>query len=172
MHCILNYPTPNENAHLGMIKDLIRKFPDHVPGYSDHTLPGDMDVLQTATLLGATVLEKHFTHDKSLPGNDHYHAMDKEDLKRFWSKWEQTKEILGGFEKTALESEMTSRENARRSLVIASPVKSGEEIQRKHLTWKRPASGISPKYIDGVIGRAAVRDLEEDEVLQWQSLRG
>lgn len=170
MHCILNYPTPNENAHLGMIKDLIRKFPDHVPGYSDHTLPGEMDVLQTATLLGATVLEKHFTHDKSLPGNDHYHAMDKEDLRKFWAKWGETRTILGDFEKTALESEMISRDNARRSLVMTNPVKSGEEIQRGHLTWKRPASGISPKYIEEVIGKTAARDLAEDEVLQWQFL--
>ena len=86
MHCVLNYPTMDENANLGMIKDMIRLFPDAVPGYSDHTLPKDMHTLEVATLLGAAVLEKHFSHDKSLPGNDHYHAMDKEDLKHFWKR--------------------------------------------------------------------------------------
>lgn len=67
MHFVLNYPTPDANAHLGMIKDLIASFPEVVPGYNDHTLPYDMHTLEVATLLGAAVLEKHFTHDKTLP---------------------------------------------------------------------------------------------------------
>ncbi|MFM1998598.1 MAG: hypothetical protein RL204_545, partial [Bacteroidota bacterium] len=90
MHCVLNYPTMDENANLGMIKDMIRLFPDVVPGYSDHTLPKDMHTCEVATLLGAAVIEKHFTHDKTLPGNDHYHAMDKEDLKNFWKRMDRT----------------------------------------------------------------------------------
>ena len=76
LHCVLNYPTMDENAALGMIPALVRHFPQHVIGYSDHTLPNDMKVLEVATLLGAQILEKHFSHDKTLPGNDHYHAMD------------------------------------------------------------------------------------------------
>ena len=83
LHCILNYPTDYQNAHLGMIKDLQWKFADKIIGYSDHTLPNDMKVLEMATMLGASILEKHFTHDKTLPGNDHYHAMDINDLKMF-----------------------------------------------------------------------------------------
>ena len=77
LHCVLNYPTADENAALGMIPALKRHFPQHVIGYSDHTLPQDMHILETATLLGARVLEKHFSHDKTLPGNDHYHAMQR-----------------------------------------------------------------------------------------------
>ena len=80
LHCVLNYPTKDENANLGMIPDLRKRFPDKLVGYSDHTLPGDMKVLEMATLLGARILEKHFTYDKALAGNDHYHAMDKQDL--------------------------------------------------------------------------------------------
>ena len=83
LHCILNYPTLDENANLGMIKGLKKAFPEKVIGYSDHTLPQSMKNLEIATLLGASILEKHFTHDKTLPGNDHYHAMDKVDLKIF-----------------------------------------------------------------------------------------
>ena len=83
MHCVLNYPTDRYSANLGMITDLRRRFPEASIGYSDHTLPDpQMSVLTTAVLLGASILEKHFTHDKSLPGNDHYHAMDREDLAR------------------------------------------------------------------------------------------
>ena len=168
MHCILNYPTNEENANLGMINDLIKKFPNTVPGYSDHTPPSDMETLKIANLLGAVVLEKHFTHDKTLPGNDHYHAMDKEDLKTFAAKIERTHTLLGSLNKFPLESENISRDNARRSLVASGPIAKGEKISKKHLTWKRPASGISPKHLDGVIGKIAIEDIAEDTILEWR----
>ncbi len=98
LHCILNYPTPDANAHLQMITGLRRAFADIIIGYSDHTLPDEaMTPLTTAYLLGAVVLEKHFTHDKTLPGNDHYHAMDVDDLKlrRFRAQSEKIRSLLG-----------------------------------------------------------------------------
>ena len=70
LHCILNYPTHTANANLGMILSLKESFPGRWIGYSDHTLPGDMKNLEIATLLGAAIIEKHFTHDKTLPGSD------------------------------------------------------------------------------------------------------
>lgn len=167
MHCVLNYPTPDPNANLGMIRGIIRNFPQVIPGYSDHTLPGEMDILIRSVLLGATVIEKHFTHDKTLPGNDHYHAMDKEDLKKFWSKWEAVKTSLGGYKLSALADEEPARRNARRSLVASRDIPTGKVIDRDDLTWKRPASGISPKDIDAVVGQKAVRDITEDEVMKW-----
>lgn len=170
MHCVLNYPTPDANAHLGMIKDLVRRFPDHVPGYSDHTLPKDMEVMKMATLLGAAVIEKHFTHDKSLPGNDHYHAMDKEDLKHFHHLMDRAFELLGSFELTALPEEEKARQNARRSLVAARAIPAGQAITRDDLTWKRPAHGISPRHIEEVIGKKPLRAIEEDEILKWNAL--
>lgn len=170
MHCVLNYPTEDKNANLGMIKDLIRHFPDHIPGYSDHTLPNDMEVLKVATLLGAAVIEKHFTHDKTLPGNDHYHAMDKEDMKHFNKVMDKTFEVLGSFKLTALESEEKSRQNARRSLVAAREIPQGKAIEREDLTWKRPAKGISPKEIEVVLGMKAARTIAEDEILMWNAL--
>lgn len=168
MHCVLNYPTLDENANLGMIVNLKEKFPDAVPGYSDHTHPREMEVLKIATLLGAVVLEKHFTHDKTLPGNDHYHAMDKEDLKIFHAKLQETFGILGDFNKQPLQTEHISRANARRSLVADADIPKGTVIEAKHLTWKRPASGISPKHIKELIGKTAKRDIEVDEVLTWE----
>lgn len=167
MHCVLNYPTPNQNAHLGMIWDLKRHFPQHVPGYSDHTLPQEMKVVHAATLLGATVIEKHFTHDKTLPGNDHYHAMDKEDLKLFWKNWAETQELLGSFKLAALPEEEPARRNARRSLVAVRAIPAGKIVEHEDLTWKRPAHGISPREINTLVGKAALRDIEEDEVLKW-----
>jgi N-acetylneuraminate synthase len=170
MHCVLNYPTSDENANLGMIKDMIRLFPDTVPGYSDHTLPKDMHTLEVATLLGAAVLEKHFSHDKSLPGNDHYHAMDYKDLEHFYRRIERTFGLLGTFEMTALESEAPARANARRSLVAGRNIAKGSVIHVDDLTWKRPASGISPREMNAVIGKKAARDITEDEVLKWNML--
>ena len=70
LHCVLNYPTNEKNANLAMISDLIKKFPKNLIGYSDHTLPSDMKIMEVATLLGCRIIEKHFTHNKSLPGND------------------------------------------------------------------------------------------------------
>ena len=167
MHCVLNYPTPDANANLGMIRDLIHKFPQAVPGYSDHTLPYQMETLKVANLLGAVVLEKHFSHDKTLPGNDHYHAMDKEDLKLFDQKMEKVYELLGAQKKFPLADEEISRKNARRSLVSSKALKKGEIITEKDLTWKRPAAGISPGDINLLIGKALLVDIAEDTVLQW-----
>jgi N-acetylneuraminate synthase len=167
MHCVLNYPTADENANLGMIKGLIRHFPEVVPGYSDHTLPAEMQNVLNSILLGATVIEKHFSHDKSLPGNDHYHAMDKEDLKLFWQKWAHIKSSLGTYELTALPSEEPARRNARRSLVAAQSIPAGKVIEAEDLTWKRPAHGISPRFINEVIGKKALKDIAEDEILKW-----
>ena len=169
-HCVLNYPTPDPNANLGMIRGLMNHFPNMVPGYSDHTLPKDMETCVAAYLLGAVVIEKHFTHDKSLPGNDHYHAMDKEDLKHFRNRIERTMELLGTFEVKALVDEEPARKNARRSLVAASSIPKGTVIAESHLTWKRPAHGVSPKFIGEVIGKTALRDIEEDAVIQWNML--
>lgn len=170
MHCVLNYPTPNKNANLGMIWDLKRNFPKHVPGYSDHTLPQNMEVIKGAVLLGAAVIEKHFTHNKKLTGNDHYHAMDKEDLKLFWKNWNSIQELLGSFRLSSLPDEEPARKNARRSLVATKNIPAGKILDEKDLTWKRPAYGISPKFFDEVIGKKAETAISEDTVLQWKML--
>jgi N-acetylneuraminate synthase len=170
LHCVLNYPTADKDAHLGMILGLQRAFPQHIIGYSDHTLPKDMASLEIATLFGARILEKHFTHDKSLPGNDHYHAMDRHDLAAFRARLDAIFERIGAFEVRALAEEEPARLHARRSLVARSGIRKGERIDASHLTWKRPASGISPKHYAEVVGRRAAVDIDEDAILQWEML--
>jgi len=165
LHCVLNYPTPDKNANLGMISGLKKAFPNNIIGYSDHTLPKDMKVCEIATLLGAVIIEKHFTHDKSLPGNDHYHAMDKEDLKIFNKNIDATFKILGSFKVEVLKDEEKSRLNARRSLVAAKDIPKGKIIEKSDLTFKRPAHGISPKYIDKIIGKKAKTTIQTDAIL-------
>lgn len=171
LHCVLNYPTPDKNANLGMIMDLKTRFPDKIIGYSDHTLPKDMKVCEIATLLGSVIIEKHFTHDKSLPGNDHYHAMDKEDLKIFNENLKRTFDILGGFKVEALEDEAIARREARRSLVAAKDIPKGKTIDMTDLTFKRPAHGVSPKFIEEVVGKIATKDIANDEVIYWSMIK-
>lgn len=171
LHCVLNYPTDDSNANLGMIQGLKRKFPDTLIGYSDHTLPKDMQTLETAVLLGARILEKHFTHNKNLPGNDHYHAMDMQDLKHFWKRMERVVELVGQTEKRSLVSEEISRENARRSLVFVRKMKRGMLITRDDLTFKRPAHGVSPKNINQVIGKELTDEVDEDTPVEWYMVK-
>lgn len=173
MHCILNYPTDRAAAHLGMIEGLQRAFPEYLVGYSDHVVPesGGMAVLTTAYLLGAVILEKHFTHDKTLPGNDHYHAMDVDDLKQFVAHIADVRALIGPeVHKRPLESETPARLHARRSIVLDKAVRSGEVITATHLTCKRPGTGISPLHWEEVIGMRARRDLDADTVLAWSDL--
>lgn len=168
MHCVLSYPTKNEDANLNMIKTLKRIFPNTRIGYSDHTMPDKtMTILTTAYLFGAEVIEKHFTLDKSLTGNDHYHAGDPNDFKVALDNFQLIETIGGQEEKTVLDCEITPRREARRSLVIARDLKKGEVIKPEDIQLKRPGTGIAPKYMDLVIGREVTRDLEEDTVLTW-----
>jgi sialic acid synthase SpsE len=171
MHCVLNYPTSEYDANLGMIGDLRRRFPEALPGYSDHTEPDSgMTVLTTAVLMGARVLEKHFTHDRTLPGNDHYHAMDLDGLRTFRATMDRLERIIGSPSKAPLESEEIARQNARRSLVAARDIEAGATITEDDLTWKRPGTGISPRLIDDVLGRRARRAIRSDTVLDWSDL--
>lgn len=171
LQCTLNYPCPNENANLNMMDGLKRAFPQLAIGYSDHTHPDpDMMILTAAWLKGATILEKHFTHDKSLPGNDHYHAMDVNDLKKFRANVALLSEALGSDHKHPLISEAPAREHARRSIVLSRDVPAGTKITETDLTYKRPGAGISPLHWDDVIGMCLRSDMAEDDVLQWADL--
>ena len=171
LHCILNYPTLNENANLDMINGLQESYPDRVVGYSDHTLPDpQMLVLTAAYLKGALVIEKHFTHDKNLPGNDHYHAMDVEDLRQFKRNIEKLIKLRGAKVKVPLPSEEISRKNARRSIVLKRLVETGKILEVNDLTYKRPGTGISPEFWDQVIGCKTLKSLSEDQILEWTDI--
>lgn len=168
MHCVLSYPCRNEDANLGMIKGLKRAYPYLKIGYSDHTLPDEnMTILSTAFLYGAEVIEKHFTLDKSLPGNDHYHAGDPDDFRKAIRNFELIKKISGQEEKTVLPCERIPRREARRSLVFTRNMKKGEMISKQDIIAKRPGTGISPKYMELVIGRRVTSDVKEDMILTW-----
>ena len=173
LHCILNYPTADQNASLRMIKYLKNNYNDFLIGYSDHTLPDDnMLPLLTAYSLGAVIIEKHFTFDKTLLGNDHYHAMDKNDLKKFISLCSKFNNLLGSNKiKKSIPSEDISRENARRSIVTSAFLEENHIIEENDIICKRPGSGISPIHWDKVIGMKTKKNIEEDHILSWDDLK-
>jgi len=171
LHCILNYPTQFSNANLNMINSLQASFPEIHVGISDHTLADkEMLSMTTAYTMGARVIEKHFTDDKTIKGGDHLHSMDKEDLLTLRKNISFVNSLFGSNIKKPLESEDKSRKNARRSIVINNNVKKGAKLAEIDLTYKRPASGISTLYWDDVIGRVTNKDLDFDHVLQWNDL--
>jgi N-acetylneuraminate synthase len=154
-----------------MIKHLINVYPDMVIGYSDHTIPDDkMLILTLAYLFGAQIIEKHFTLDKSLPGNDHYHAMDPDDIRSFKNNLQMIAKTSGKYYKEPLPCEATSRLYARRSLVATVPIAQGQTITHQMLTTKRPGTGLSPKLINQVVGRRAGKQIERDQIITWDLL--
>jgi len=172
LHCILNYPTRYEDANLGMIKKMCEIFEDFIIGYSDHTLPDHInDISITAWLLGAQIIEKHYTWNKTLPGNDHYHSMDHEDLKNIIAQICFVRSIIGKSNKQYLPSEDVSRTFARRSLVAKTFITRGKLIAEEEITWKRPGTGIPPWMIEYVVGGTALEDIQEDEVLTFEKIR-
>jgi len=172
MHCILNYPTIDKNANLNMIKDIKKIFPKNIIGYSDHTGPDDnMLNLTVAFLFGAKIIEKHFTDNKKKKGNDHYHSMNKKDLKNFFLNIERIKNIQGSSKKKPIKSEFLSRKNARRSIVLKKNLRKGCIIEPEMLITKRPGTGITPDNWKKVIGKKLNKNLSEDHILKWRDLK-
>lgn len=171
LHCVLSYPTKYEDANLNFIKHLKQIYPEYKIGFSDHTVPDEcMTTLSAAYMVGAEIIEKHFTLDKTLVGNDHYHAGDPADFKKAIANFKLIDTIMGADTKTVLECEMIPRKQARRSLVLARDMKKGDVIREEDIIAKRPGTGISPKYIELVVGKRVKIDLEEDAILRWDNI--
>ena len=171
LHCVLSYPTDSKDANLRIIETLKKTFPNVKVGFSDHVAPDDtMMTLAVAYMLGSEVIEKHFTLDKTLPGNDHYHSGDPDDFKKAIANFKWIDTVLGSAEKTVLDCETTPRREARRSLVLTRNMKAGEIIQPEDLMPKRPGTGISPEHVDIVVGRKVIKDLDEDTILTWDMI--
>lgn len=171
MHCVLSYPTNYDDANLLMIKNLKNLYPEYDIGYSDHTKPDEkMLVLALAHINGANILEKHFTLDKTLIGNDHYHAMDPNDVKQFFKTIKFINTINGQYEKVPLECEAEARKQARRSIVAKHDLKENHIITEDDLTFKRPGTGISPVDIDKILNKKVKTLILEDELISLEKL--
>ena len=170
LHCILNYPTLDSNANLSMITSLKKNFNDIVIGYSDHTLPS-VNVMNTSYTLGSEIIEKHFTHNKKLKGNDHYHSMDVNDLKKIVNGINNTFSILGTNEKKYLKSELISRKNARRSIYSVNNLKKNHKIRIEDIIYKRPGGGIPPYETKKIIGLTLKKNIKQDQLIKFEDLK-
>ncbi len=175
LHCVLEYPTPYGHANLNKIVSIKEKYKnrdDIIIGYSDHTKPDACyDVQKTAYNLGAIVIEKHYTLDKTLKGNDHYHAMDPIDAKNIINGINFISSMRGTYDLKCLDTELKARSNARRSIVSQGNIKAGSSITKEMITYKRPGTGISPTEIDKVIGKIALKDIKDDTILSYDMFK-
>lgn len=164
LHCNTEYPTPFEDVNLKAMDALRKEFGVEV-GYSDHTK--GIEVPIAAVALGATVIEKHFTLDRTLPGPDHKASLEPDELKAMVSAIRNIEKAVGGDgTKHVSESERKNIAIARKSIVAACDIKAGEVFTEQNLTVKRPGNGISPMRWEDVIGKTAVRDFNEDELIE------
>ena len=171
LHCILAYPTPAEHSNLMMIQSLRDVFPELEVGWSDHVIPEKSLVIPTvAAVLGATVIEKHFTTDRTRKGNDHFHSVDEEQLKQMIVNIKLARESMGEYLKQPMEVEGPARKNARRSIAASRDIKIGEEINDENLILLRPGSGIAPKMLDVIVGMKAKREIKSGYLLEWEDI--
>ena len=164
LHCNTEYPTPMEDVNLKAMLHIQRELGLPI-GYSDHTL--GIEVPIAAVALGATVIEKHFTLDKTLPGPDHKASLEPNELKAMVSAIRNIEKAIGGSGlKEVSKSEEKNKPIARKSIVASTDIKKGDTFTPENLTVKRPGTGISPMQWDEVIGKEAKRELQEDELIE------
>ncbi len=163
LHCTTEYPTPMAEVNLRAMCAIREAFGVSV-GYSDHT--AGIEVAIAAVAMGATVIEKHFTLDRNLPGPDHRASLEPTELKAMVAAIRNIELALGDGIKRPGPSESRNKPVARKSLVAAQPIVAGEAFSPDNLAVKRPGSGISPMRWDEVIGRAAPRDFAADELIE------
>lgn len=163
LHCNTEYPTPMKDVNLKAMLTLRDKFNVKI-GYSDHTLGVEVPI--SAVALGATVIEKHFTLDKTMEGPDHRASLEPNELKLMVDSIRNIEKALGTGVKEPSESERKNMAIARKSIVANGFIKAGEVFTEANVTTKRPGTGISPMKWDSVIGQKAKRDFHEDEIIE------
>lgn len=163
LHCNTEYPTPMADVNLRAMDDLRRSLGVEV-GYSDHTK--GIEVPIAAVALGATVIEKHFTLDKTMEGPDHKASLEPDELKVMVDAIRNIEQALGDGHKHVSPSERKNMDIARKSIVAARDIRKGEVLTEENITTKRPGNGISPMRWDSVIGTTAIRDFGYDELIE------
>lgn len=163
LHCTTEYPTPMEDVNLRAMVAMKSAFGVNT-GYSDHT-PG-IEVPIAAVALGATIIEKHFTLDRNLPGPDHKASLEPHELKAMVEGIRNVERALGDGVKRPSESELKNKPIARKSLVAIRPISTGEAFSAENISAKRPGTGLSPMRWDEVLGRIASKDFAVDDLIE------
>jgi len=162
LHANTQYPTPMEDVNLNAMLTIGRTF-DINYGYSDHTMGIEVDI--AAAALGASVIEKHFTLDKTMEGPDHKASLEPEELKLMVSAVRNIEQVLGNGIKKPSKSEKANIDIVRKSITAIRPIKQGEILTEYNIAVKRPGTGISPMRWDDVVGSLANRNYEEDNLI-------
>ncbi len=168
LHCNTDYPTKFTEVNLKAMLSIQKKLKVNV-GYSDHTL--GIEVPIAAVALGATVIEKHITLDRTLPGPDQAASLEPNELKQMVASIRNIEKALGSSNKIPGISEKKNIKIARKSIHLAKNIKKGERISEKDLIMKRPGDGISPMEMGKVIGKIVKSDLPSDHKLKWSNLK-
>lgn len=168
LHCISNYPTAYEDVNLKAMLTLKEAFKLTV-GYSDHTT--GIEVPIAAVALGASVIEKHFTLDRNMPGPDHRASLEPDELKCMIDSIRNIEKAMGDGIKRCNKSEENIKTAARKSIVAARDISKGDVIQDIDVCFKRPQKGLEPKYIDNIIGKTAVRNIRKDEFIMFTDIK-
>lgn len=163
LHCNTQYPTPFEDVNLNAMNLMRKKFGVEV-GYSDHSL--GIEVPIAAVAMGATVIEKHFTLDKHMDGPDHKASLEPDELKKMVNGIRNVEKALGNEKKNPSPSETGNIAVVRKSIVAAKRIKKGEIFSEENLTTKRPGNGVSPMQWPKILGRVALHDYEEDDLIE------
>lgn len=163
LHCTSAYPAPSEDINLRAMEIMRMAFGVEI-GYSDHSLGIEIPV--AAVALGATVIEKHFTLDRSLPGPDHAASLEPDDFRNMVCGIRKVESALGTGLKQPSPSEMQNRRVARKSIVAIRPIKAGERFDDSNIGTKRPGIGISPMCWDEILGKKASRDFDINELIE------
>lgn len=169
MHVVSIYPTAPQYVNLAAIYTLQREFPQFAIGYSDHTLGVDSCIF--AAVMGAEVVEKHFTYDKNADGPDHILSADLLEMKTLVDKVRLFEAMRGSGIKRPQGAEVKNRVNNRKSLICVKAKKMGERLAAEDIAVKRPGTGIAPMEWDLVVGRRLIRDMEADAVLHWTDIK-
>jgi sialic acid synthase SpsE len=164
LHCISIYPPKDEEVNLNNI-DMLRDLYGYPTGYSDHTIGIAAPILSVAK--GACIIEKHFTLDKRMEGWDHKVSADPYELGVIVEESKKAVKMLGSYNREVNESK-ERMESFRRSVVTTRDIKSGEIIKREDLTFKRPGTGIEPKYLEFIVGKTAKRNIKHDELIRME----
>jgi len=163
LHCTTEYPTPMRDVNLRAMQSIHAAFGVAV-GYSDHTQ--GIEVAIAAVAMGASVIEKHFTISRELPGPDHIASLEPDELKAMVAAIRNIETALGDGIKRVTQSEAGNKSIARKSLVTTCVIKAGEVFSAQNIAAKRPGTGISPMRWDEVLGRVAPRDFSADELIE------
>jgi N,N'-diacetyllegionaminate synthase len=168
LHCNTEYPTPFQDVNLKAMQTIKNAFKTDV-GYSDHTL--GIEVSLAAVALGATIIEKHFTIDKNLPGPDHSSSIEADELKKLVSSIRNIESAMAGTgRKEPSNSEAKNKNIVRKSIFVSKEIKKGEVFSEENITLKRPGDGIPANEIFNILGKKSIKNLNSGKKLEYNDI--